>query len=152
MLLLTDPPASSPPSDPPTRCYHPQDIASYGIARTLGVVDAVKASTSDKATVHHPTATLRAPAIHISASDSDAASSEYESDRPAPPATAGSSGPSLFYVGEGSGLALSGVGVFSPAASQPPSPTLSRQSLAGSLHEGTGEQLRRRAPPPRDTS
>lgn len=121
-----------------------QDIASYGIARTLGVVDAVKASTSDKATVHATAAAARrTPAIRISASDSDAASSEYDSDRPAAPATG--SGPSLFYVGEGSGLALSGVGVFSPAASQPPSPTLSRQSLAGSLHEGTGEQLRRRA-------
>ena len=49
--------------------------------------------------------------------------------------------PSVFYVGEDS--KLSGVGVFSPAASRPSSPTLSRHRLP--LDESTKkDQLRHR--------
>lgn len=49
--------------------------------------------------------------------------------------------PSVFYVGEDN--KLSGVGVFSPAASQPPSPTSSRYRLP--QDESTGkDQLRHR--------
>ena len=100
-----------------------QDIASYAIARTLGVVDATKASTSDKSTVH-----TTGPAIHVD----DYSGSE---DQKTPP--------TVYYVGEDTNLKLAGADVFSPAASQPPSPTTSRQNL--SLHFANGgESIRYR--------
>lgn len=37
--------------------------------------------------------------------------------------------PEAYFASEEHGLELSGVGVFSPAVSQPPSPTLSRRQL-----------------------
>ncbi|KAF8894021.1 hypothetical protein BD779DRAFT_1504780 [Infundibulicybe gibba] len=88
------------------------DITSYGIARTLGVIDDVKASTSDKETVHQDTPTIL---VH-----------EPKHDAQKDPQTS----PPAFFVSEDNNLKLSGVGVFSPATSQPPSPTISRRTLA----------------------
>lgn len=39
-------------SHTPYHSNEQQDIASYGIARTLGVIDDVKASTSDMTSIH----------------------------------------------------------------------------------------------------
>jgi hypothetical protein len=101
-----------------------QDIASYGIARTLGVIDDVKASTSDKATIH--------PAIHINAPSSPSSlSTPTDSERSEDTAMP------AYFTSEASNLKLSGVGVFSPAPSQPPSPTLSRRRLHPELESLT---------------
>jgi len=108
------------------------DIASYGIARTLGVIDDVKASTSDKATVHD---TMTPPSIRIdgmitpgSESDQDSLTDHTLHNRMRSSLSDEEpkfSPPPVFYAGEDNNLRLSGVGVFSPAASQPPSPTSS---------------------------
>ncbi|KAF8200657.1 hypothetical protein BJ912DRAFT_1054166 [Pholiota molesta] len=123
------------------------DIASYVVARTLGVIDDVKASTSDKATIHasHATPTIRVHGVGTPSSESTFSDSDHDSfldssirrrsrgslvDDAAPAGEARRpSQPSLFYVGEDNSLKLSGVGVFSPAGSQPSSPTLSRHNL-----------------------
>jgi len=123
------------------------DISSYGIARTLGVIDDVKASTSDIAT-HR--LTLNAPLIQVSSqSDSPLSESDHDSGSPTEqrqqpgdftpasstaqdplsPSYLGASHPQAFYASEGENLKLSGVGVFSPATSRPPSPVLIRRSL-----------------------
>ncbi|PPQ89704.1 hypothetical protein CVT25_014105 [Psilocybe cyanescens] len=119
------------------------DIASYGIARTLGVVDDVKASTSDKSTVHLQTPSIMlngaiSPASDSAFSDSDSGIDHNLHNRIRSPLSDSASEasdsvsslpPAVFYAGESS-LKLSGVGVFSPAASLPPSPTLSRRNLS----------------------
>lgn len=129
-----------------------QDLASYGIARSLGVIDDVKASTSDKSTIHVTAAPqLQPPLIRVNGVDSPASESTFSSDSDRDsisldhthhnrmlrsPLSASmtedevdmGSQPSLYYVGEDS--KLSGVGVFSPAASMPSSPTISRYNLA----------------------
>ncbi|PFH53838.1 hypothetical protein AMATHDRAFT_45291 [Amanita thiersii Skay4041] len=56
------------------------DIASYGIARTLGVIDDVKASTSDVASVHVDHTTSEESASNIEPSDTDDAASPARSD------------------------------------------------------------------------
>ncbi|TFK23972.1 hypothetical protein FA15DRAFT_620166 [Coprinopsis marcescibilis] len=93
------------------------DIASYGIARTLGVIDDVKASTSDKSTVH----LVNAPTIHVEAYDSTPSEGATSDD-------ALNEKPKEFFATDNN-LKLSGVDVFSPAASRPSSPTLSRKAL-----------------------
>jgi len=110
------------------------DISSYVVARTLGVVDAVEASTTDKPVVTR----LTIPSIHIedtSSSSSPLADSATSTADVTPPDLSrsedddGSNGfadlsgldDSLF-----SNERLSGVGVFSPATSRPSSPILSR--------------------------
>ncbi|KAG6918528.1 hypothetical protein DXG01_013618 [Tephrocybe rancida] len=126
-----------------------QDIASYGIARTLGVIDDVKASTSDTATVHQ---NVNTPAIRVIPSQSQSSTpytdSEHEAYTAADHAShilrygghrsthsedglaaLGASQPKAFYASEGENLKLSGVGVFSPATSRPPSPVLTRKTL-----------------------
>jgi len=111
------------------------DIASYGIARTLGVIDDVRASTSDKATVHNTMTPLDGtitPGSESAFSDSDRDSLidhnlHNRIRNPLSDSYTNFSQPSVFYVGEDN--RLSGVGVFSPAASRPPSPTLSRYRL-----------------------
>ncbi|KAJ7594309.1 hypothetical protein C8J56DRAFT_926441 [Mycena floridula] len=90
------------------------DIASYGIARSLGVIDLSEASTSDKATVHDSDAPVIL--IHSAASES-----EKTTDNPSDHA--------YHFTSESGNLKLSGVGVFSPASSRPASPTLSRRQL-----------------------
>jgi hypothetical protein len=99
-----------------------QDIASYGIARSLGVIDDVKASTSDF------DKTLEPPSIVVQ--ETTPAKSEEESSPETAQRPYGSrSIPPSFFASEASNLKLSGVGVFSPAPSQPPSPTLGRRQL-----------------------
>jgi len=128
------------------------DIASYGIARTLGVIDDVKASTSDKATVHD---TMTPPGIITPESESPFSDSDRDSltdhsvhNRMMRRALSDSSPgdfpqPSVFYAGEDN--KLSGVGVFSPASSHPPSPVLSRLHLPQDESPTYGrEQLRHR--------
>ncbi|EAU91025.2 hypothetical protein CC1G_03193 [Coprinopsis cinerea okayama7 len=94
-----------------------QDIVSYGIARTLGVIDDVKASTSDKATVH---IVENAPSIRVEDTDSLAGGDSLNQTPP--------SKPSEFFATDNN-VNLSGVDVLSPAASRPPSPTITRKSL-----------------------
>lgn len=53
-----------------------------------------------------------------------------------------SSQPPVFYAGEENSLTLSGVGVFSPATSRPPSPTINRRDLP--LNDKGAENLRHR--------
>lgn len=133
--------------------YRRQDIASYVIARTLGVIDDVKASTSDKATIHasHATPTIHVHGVSTPSSESTFSDSDRDSildpsirhrsrsslvdDSVSAGETRRPSQPSLFYVGEDNSLKLSGVGVFSPAASQPPSPTISRHNLLNNSTE-----------------
>ncbi|KAJ7647148.1 hypothetical protein FB45DRAFT_1051690 [Roridomyces roridus] len=125
------------------------DIASYGIARTLGVIDDVKASTSDKETIHNkegplvhiyetsPTPTLSSSAsIPDSGRDTDTEpqsqselSSSSDSLAPLPRLTipSDSEEPRTYFTENSS--QLSGAGVFSPAASRPPSPTITRRAL-----------------------
>ncbi|KAF8904451.1 hypothetical protein CPB84DRAFT_1814445 [Gymnopilus junonius] len=134
------------------------DIASYGIARTLGVIDDVKASTSDKATIH----TESPPSIQLNGAASPPSDSDINSDSndthkklnvytgtstpSSSTSTDSPSEPPVFYAGEGK---LSGVGVFSPAASLPPSPTISRRHLP--IGEQASEHLRHRTPQTKET-
>ncbi|KAG6812034.1 hypothetical protein H0H92_004696 [Tricholoma furcatifolium] len=127
------------------------DISSYGIARTLGVIDDVKASTSDSSTVH---GTIDAPSIRASSSSESPTPSpytdfEHESTNASDPSRQkrgsplhylGASQPLAFYASdEGDNLKLSGVGVFSPAASRPPSPVLTRKAGEGVKISGKDE-------------
>ncbi|KAL1715801.1 hypothetical protein EV715DRAFT_293782 [Schizophyllum commune] len=164
------------------------DIASYVIARTLGVIDDTRASTSDK--LPPPTIRIHAasrrntldqssestadsPYASTSASSSPAhddagfpssnpnltssshsglpasdssnpfnpsSNSDIASPTPFPPASSAlpteysfsDDEESLHLPGYEGNLKLSGYGVFSPAASQPGSPVLSRKGLPGS--------------------
>ncbi|KAG5654388.1 hypothetical protein H0H81_003212 [Sphagnurus paluster] len=134
------------------------DISSYGIARTLGVIDDVKASTSDLATLHrlhNNTAAAAAPTIRIEGTTPSSPSSDFSSTptmamddkhkHPEPPSAGEypvgyleTAQPQAFYASEGDSLKLSGVGVFSPAASRPPSPVMTRRSLMPEGEEGNG--------------
>lgn len=150
------------------------DVTSYIIARTLGILDDVKASTSDAATV-----SLSAPTAHVQSSPL-----ADESKEPHPHAASGSEGqwrsgaprsrgrsvdrpdergnreahdgsnhtegesrPQAYFAGEDD-LQLAGVGEFSPAASQPSSPVLPRMKLSmleGGIVKATeGSPIRRR--------
>ncbi|KAJ7772563.1 hypothetical protein DFH07DRAFT_993187 [Mycena maculata] len=112
------------------------DIASYGIARTLGVIDDVKASTSDKNTIHNQT-----PLIHVSGSPSPNSVSlatdsetllghaDSSTDTLPPLSTPSGSHPRTYFTSEEHSLKLSGVGVFSPAVSRPPSPAITRRNF-----------------------
>ncbi|KAL6300433.1 hypothetical protein BKA93DRAFT_801602 [Sparassis latifolia] len=96
------------------------DVASYVIARTLGVVDDTKASTSPAA------AASSTPAIVIqdSSESESAPEPEPESDTPRGAFLRGA----LEYDGN---LQLAGVGMFS---SEPPSPSASRRELGPHMH------------------
>jgi len=134
------------------------DISSYGIARTLGVIDDVNASTSDITPVHRTPSIL----VHKAITPQTTASSNHEAEYLAEhtihnlphseaestvPNYLGISQPQPFYASEENNLKLSGVGVFSPAASRPPSPT-NRRDLPGGRNFGKGldegSQLRQR--------
>ncbi|KIK97793.1 hypothetical protein PAXRUDRAFT_824563 [Paxillus rubicundulus Ve08.2h10] len=148
------------------------DITSYVIARTLGIVDAVKASTSDDAnettqlisqpvpsTLPQDTSLARsseglAPEDHRQAQSLACCKGHNAAARlEASPASDDSIRPRAFFVGD-EDLQLSGVDVFSPAASSPPSPILPRVNLhtfgsggvvrAGEINEDEGIVLRRR--------
>ncbi|KNZ72895.1 hypothetical protein J132_01887 [Termitomyces sp. J132] len=114
------------------------DISSYGIARTLGVIDDVKASTSDITT--NP----NVPTIRIISSTSTSPYTDSEND------LIGASQPRSFYASdeEGSNFTLSGADLFSPAASRPSSPVLSRKIVEGGSmlgQEADFGRLRQRA-------
>ncbi|CCM01139.1 uncharacterized protein FIBRA_03187 [Fibroporia radiculosa] len=92
------------------------DVASYVIARTLGVIDETKASTSETVAGEAPTAeksaALRSTPAYLTV-------------------------PPLAYFRnplEEGNPRLSGVGMFSPTPSQPPSPTMSRRELSQHMH------------------
>jgi hypothetical protein len=132
---------------PTLSCF--QDISSYGIARTLGVIDDVKASTSDIATVHQNITTssivrIQEPGTPLSDSShpySDQSDTEHtrhiQSQRQL--SHLGVSQPSTFFASEDHNLKLSGVGVFSPATSRAPSPTISRKNLLSDSRGSTQE-------------
>ncbi|KAJ7045783.1 hypothetical protein C8F04DRAFT_1066155 [Mycena alexandri] len=126
------------------------DLASYGIARTLGIIDDVKASTSDKETIHNKIPLVRVvdPSTPSPSSTSLANTDDSEtlldstsgsermlsSTDTLPPlaiftSPSSSSHPHAYFTSEENSLKLSGVGVFSPAASRPPSPTITRKGL-----------------------
>ncbi|KAF7376372.1 hypothetical protein MSAN_00052700 [Mycena sanguinolenta] len=127
------------------------DLASYGIARSLGVIDDVKASTSDKETIHNkvplvrvqrapPTPSPDSPSVSLLAStdsetlldttDFPPIKSNFDSETlPHLEISTPVSHPDAYFAHEENSLKLSGVGVFSPAASRPPSPTITRKHL-----------------------
>jgi len=111
------------------------DITSYVIARTLGIVDVVKASTSDQ-----PVVTAEdTPSILVEDTSSEG-SPPAEQDRHASPAhrqhntemgtVQEEMKPQAFFAGE-EDLQLSSVGVLSPSPSQPSSPILLGDKLSG---------------------
>lgn len=130
-------------------------MTSYIIARTLGVIDDTKASTSDRQSLH-PVAVVegneaKPPAIIVqsaSVAGSMSTSSSIKTDIGQPldgigeklrleldgshPRPQSSSSSSLY---EGN-PALAGVGVFSPAASTPSSPTIEKKRF-GSFSKGS---------------
>lgn len=99
------------------------------IARTLGVIDDTKAATSDKGAMLAPSVpTLLIP------DDAPAALSPASPHLPSPSAAAlhathndPHAHAHFFNPAEEHSLKLSGVGVFSPAASRPPSPHVRRK-------------------------
>ena len=118
-------------------------MTSYIIARTLGVIDDTKASTSDHGSLHNvavvegadakpPPILVQSASIAGNLSTSPSAPADIgqpldkklklEIDRPHSHHKSSSS--SSLYEGN---PALAGVGVFSPAASMPPSPTIERK-------------------------
>jgi hypothetical protein len=103
----------------------------------LGVIDDVKASTSDKETIHNKIPVVRiqcAPSTpspdsaSLIATDSEQDTLTSSTDTDTLPQLESSHPHAYFTSGENS-LKLSGVGVFSPAASRPPSPTITRRHL-----------------------
>ncbi|KAI0358383.1 hypothetical protein OH77DRAFT_1397024 [Trametes cingulata] len=114
------------------------DVASYVIARTLGVIDETKASTSGELeTAEHLHANQ--PSIVIQDESSPSPPSTEEEGR-LPHTTP----PSSYFrnpTEEEGNLQLSGVGTFSPAPSQPGSPTLQRRDLIQHAHYGSYSDL-----------
>jgi hypothetical protein len=120
-----------------------KDITSYLIARTLGIVDDVKASTSDKKTIHN----LKEGLPSIVLQDTSADTTPPSDSVPTPPATNTVKLPSqtdidhpqlppqTYFASEDTQLRLSGEGVFSPAVSQPSSPTITRRRLRDELND-----------------
>ncbi|KAF6763110.1 hypothetical protein DFP72DRAFT_523777 [Ephemerocybe angulata] len=91
------------------------DVSAYVIARTLGVVDDVKASTSDKVTQ------VQTPFIRVEGSDAADGTPEGEVSAP--------QHPKEFFATDNN-LKLSGVDILSPAATRPSSPVLARRKLS----------------------
>ncbi|KAF9222746.1 hypothetical protein BS17DRAFT_783330 [Gyrodon lividus] len=144
------------------------DVTSYVIARTLGVVDDVKASTSDSTneTIPIPVPSAFIQDTSLARASADLAPEENHQTQSAAchqghntaadledlQASDDSIRPQAFFAGE-EDLQLSGVGVFSPAASTPPSPLFSRMKLhtfdsgvvrVGEVNDDEGIVLRRR--------
>jgi len=128
------------------------DVTSYVIARTLLVLDDVKASTSDKITIHaeaerdrevpsivltesSPTPASAASAQRLPNEFKETASGAIEIIAP----VARHTPPQTFFASDDMQLKLSGEGVFSPAVSAPPSPTLKRRTIAN-LERTTDEE------------
>ncbi|CDO75348.1 hypothetical protein BN946_scf184966.g16 [Trametes cinnabarina] len=110
------------------------DVASYVIARTLGIVDATKASTSgeletsEQLHAHNPSIVVQ---DHSGPAENSA---EGQAPSEGHPHTVP---PSSYFrnpTEEEGNLQLSGVGTFSPAPSQPGSPTVQRRELIQHAH------------------
>lgn len=121
------------------------DIVSYGIARTLGVVDDVKASTSGGVAIEN------VPVIHINGestleseicTDSDR---EHMADHIRAQRAASNlltpSRPKVFYASDSDGLRLAGADIFSPAVSEPSSPTTSRRNPFEEVQDANGDEV-----------
>ena len=122
-------------------------MTSYIIARTLGVIDDTKASTSDRGSLHAvgvaertdtepPTIIVQSASMSTSPSvplDTGRATEKLQFGIDGSRSQHKSSSTSSLYEGN---PALAGVGVFSPAASTPSSPTIERRRL-GSLSKGS---------------
>lgn len=117
------------------------DISSYLIARTLGVIDDVKASTSDSIVVSSVD-----PSISVLQTETSINNTENENDS----ARLGVSLPRAFYASEDNNLKLSGVGVFSPADSRSPSPP-PQPKVNSDKRKVSDETLRRRTGMPKGT-
>ncbi|KAH9839483.1 uncharacterized protein C8Q71DRAFT_514218 [Rhodofomes roseus] len=105
------------------------DVTSYVIARTLGVIDDTKASTSETGSVPIEADT---PTIVI------------HPESPPSTQTTLTTPPPTYFRGpleEEGNLELSGVGMFSPVPSQPPSPTISRRELGSHMHNISEERM-----------
>ncbi|KAK1233174.1 hypothetical protein PQX77_003710 [Marasmius sp. AFHP31] len=133
------------------------DISSYVIARTLGVIDDVKASTSDKKTVHAvhdpPSIIINSPKPDQVITPLNTAQSDGSTRLSVTPEPARSPDalPLEYFTSEENNFKLSGFDVFSPAPSQPPSPTISRQQLPADFlmtsvneHSEDGIHIKRR--------
>ncbi|KAI8993070.1 hypothetical protein BD414DRAFT_483210 [Trametes punicea] len=122
------------------------DVASYVIARTLGIVDATKASTSGELETAEQLHANK-PAVNIQDESPPSSASEEASSKAE---SRGGEGreerrfahavpPSSYFrnpTEEEGNLQLSGVGTFSPAPSQPGSPTLQRREFLQHAHYG----------------
>lgn len=130
-------------------------MTSYIIARTLGVIDDTKASTSDRESLHivpvvggtdagPPAIIVQSASVVGSTPNSPSVPTDigqpldgrreklqFEIDH----SHSHNQSPSSSSLYEGN-PALAGVGVFSPAASTPPSPTIERRRF-GSLSKGS---------------
>ncbi len=120
-----------------------QDVVSYVIARTLGVIDVTKASTSE-ATLSRET--RETESIHVQDESLHPQTDEAKGDASSltvPSAPESYLGDTVVEEGN---LKLSGVNVFSPAPSQPPSPTLSRRDLSSHMQPQLQSLTRMDAP------
>lgn len=134
------------------------DITSYVIARTLGIVDDVKASTSDQAAV----TAEGTPSILVEDTSSEESLPAEQDSRTSSGhrqhnTEVGAAGVQeemklqAYFTGE-EDLQLSSVGVLSPSPSQPSSPVLPHEKLSGEVmrmedpRDGQGDDiiLRRR--------
>lgn len=110
------------------------DITSYVIARTLGIVDDVKASTSDQ-----PAVTAEGtPSILVEDTSSEESfpaeqdnyTSSVHRQHNTDTRSAGVQKLQAYFTGE-EDLQLSSVGILSPSPSQPSSPVLPHENLSG---------------------
>ncbi|KAI9060240.1 hypothetical protein FKP32DRAFT_1613772 [Trametes sanguinea] len=131
------------------------DVASYVIARTLGIVDATKASTSGELDTPEQLHANQ-PSIVVTQEHSTPSSYSDETSTASSERHEGAGGegtreerdqhtvpPSSYFrnpTEEEGNLELSGVGTFSPAPSQPGSPTLQRRELFQHAHYGVGSE------------
>jgi len=107
------------------------DVASYVIARTLGVIETTKASTSETGGAVSGSGCLTpAIVVHDTPPSSRGEPESKHTCLMIPP-------PAYFHgpVEEEGNLELSGVGTLSPAPSQPSSPTLARRELSQHQHQ-----------------
>ncbi|EIW63371.1 uncharacterized protein TRAVEDRAFT_69397 [Trametes versicolor FP-101664 SS1] len=123
------------------------DVASYVIARTLGVIDATKASTSgelDNAEQLH----ANKPAIVVHDDSTPTPSTDAEGGDHAQSNLPHTTPPASYFrnpTEEEGNLRLAGVGTFSPAPSQPGSPTLQRREFLQHSHYYDGDAPHRPA-------
>ncbi|KIY51051.1 hypothetical protein FISHEDRAFT_71345 [Fistulina hepatica ATCC 64428] len=120
-----------------------QDIASYVVARTLGVIDDVKASTSDKETVHGSSVNAMSlrrsdeftpcDGVRTESGDTQEVERSSPSSHPLQSSStlAAPDEPRAYFASseDPQYLKLMGNGLFSPAVSRAASPIISRREL-----------------------